>query len=124
VLGFNTEPLVSSDFNHTTVSSTFDATLTKVTGGNMVKVLAWYDNEWGFSNRMLETARAMFEARYRPDRAVCWKGRRIIAVRLPHAMTDPLALRSSLAPGQPPPGDTPARVTASKLPPAVQAILL
>ena len=63
VLGFNTLPLVSSDFNHSTEASTFDATLTKVTGGNMVKVLAWYDNEWGFSNQMLKTARAMFEAK-------------------------------------------------------------
>lgn len=60
VLGYNTLPLVSMDFNHTTQASTFDSTLTKVSNGNMVKVLAWYDNEWGFSCQMLNTARAMF----------------------------------------------------------------
>ena len=60
VLGYNTMPLVSMDFNHTPEPSTFDATLTKVSHGNMVKVLAWYDNEWGFSCQMLNTARAMF----------------------------------------------------------------
>lgn len=62
ILGYNTLPLVSSDFNHTTEGSTFDATLTKVSNGNMVKVLAWYDNEWGFCQQMLRTARAMFAA--------------------------------------------------------------
>jgi glyceraldehyde 3-phosphate dehydrogenase len=45
---------VSSDFNHTTVSSTFDATQTRVIDGTLVKVLAWYDNEWAFANRMLD----------------------------------------------------------------------
>ncbi len=60
ILGYNTLPLVSMDFNHTTQASTFDSTLTKVSNGNMVKVLAWYDNEWGFSCQMLNTARAMF----------------------------------------------------------------
>ena len=60
VLGFNTLPLVSSDFNHTTEASWYDATLTKVSNGNLVKVLIWYDNEWGFSCQMLKTARAMF----------------------------------------------------------------
>lgn len=60
ILGYNTLPLVSSDFNHSTQASVFDATLTKVSNGNMVKVLAWYDNEWGFSCQMLHTARAMF----------------------------------------------------------------
>lgn len=60
ILGYNTLPLVSTDFNHTTEGSTFDSTLTKVSNGNMVKVLAWYDNEWGFSCQMLNTARAMF----------------------------------------------------------------
>lgn len=62
VLGFNTLPLVSSDFNHTSEASFFDSTLTKVSNGTMVKVLAWYDNEWGFSCQMLNTARAMFAA--------------------------------------------------------------
>ena len=60
ILSVNTLPLVSSDFNHTTEASIFDATLTKVSNGNLVKVLAWYDNEWGFSYQMLNTARAMF----------------------------------------------------------------
>lgn len=61
VLGFNTLPLVSMDFNHTTQASNFDATLTKVVDGNMVKVFAWYDNEWGFSCQMLRTAMRMFD---------------------------------------------------------------
>lgn len=63
VLGYNELPLVSIDFNHNFHSSIFDATLTKVTGGTLVKVGAWYDNEWGFSCRMLDTARAMLDAR-------------------------------------------------------------
>lgn len=62
VLGYNVLPLVSMDFNHTPEASHFDATLTKVSNGNMVKVLAWYDNEWGFSCQMLNTARAIFAA--------------------------------------------------------------
>ncbi|UOO76169.1 type I glyceraldehyde-3-phosphate dehydrogenase [Neisseria sp. Dent CA1/247] len=60
ILSYNTLPLVSMDFNHTTQASNFDSTLTKVTAGNMVKVFSWYDNEWGFSCQMLNTARAMF----------------------------------------------------------------
>jgi glyceraldehyde 3-phosphate dehydrogenase len=63
ILVCNTEPLVSSDFNHNPASSIFDATLTKVTGGTTVKVSAWYDNEWGFSNRMLDAAVAMMNAK-------------------------------------------------------------
>ena len=47
------------DFNHTTQASTFDATLTKVTAGNMVKVFAWYDNEWGYANRMLDICQTL-----------------------------------------------------------------
>lgn len=62
VLGYNTLPLVSIDFNHTSESSFFDATLTRVSNGNLVKVCAWYDNEWGFSCRMLDTAQAMMHA--------------------------------------------------------------
>ena len=54
----NEEPLVSCDFNHCPASAVFDATQTKVLG-NLVKVIAWYDNEWGFSNRMLDTANCM-----------------------------------------------------------------
>lgn len=57
VLAYNSEPLVSIDFNHNPASAIFDSTQTKVIG-NLVKVLAWYDNEWGFSNRMLDTAKA------------------------------------------------------------------
>ncbi len=56
ILGYNEAPLVSIDFNHDPRSSVFDATLTKVAGGRLVKILSWYDNEWGFSNRMLDTA--------------------------------------------------------------------
>lgn len=62
VLAYNDEPLVSIDFNHDPASSTFDAGLTKVMQGNLVKVISWYDNEWGFSNRMLDTAVALHNA--------------------------------------------------------------
>ncbi|SOY62887.1 type I glyceraldehyde-3-phosphate dehydrogenase [Cupriavidus taiwanensis] len=62
ILDYNAAPLVSVDFNHNPASSTFDATLTKV-NGTLVKVSAWYDNEWGFSNRMLDTAVALAGAR-------------------------------------------------------------
>jgi glyceraldehyde 3-phosphate dehydrogenase len=55
VLAYNDAPLVSVDFNHDAHSSTFDSTLTKVVEGTVVKVCAWYDNEWGFSNRMIDT---------------------------------------------------------------------
>ncbi|NQV85556.1 MAG: type I glyceraldehyde-3-phosphate dehydrogenase [Woeseiaceae bacterium] len=63
VLAYNDEPLVSIDFNHDPHSSTYDATLTKVMGGTLVKVCAWYDNEWGFSNRMLDTTVALVNAK-------------------------------------------------------------
>jgi len=56
ILGYNTEPLVSIDFNHSAASSTFDATQTTVVDGGLLRVLSWYDNEWGFSNRMADTA--------------------------------------------------------------------
>lgn len=59
VLDFSVEPLVSIDFNHSPASSTVDSLETAVIGGNMVRVLTWYDNEWGFSNRMADTAVAM-----------------------------------------------------------------
>ncbi len=62
ILGYNTAPLVSSDFNHDPRSSVFDATLTKVSG-RLVKVSSWYDNEWGFSNRMLDTTVALMSAK-------------------------------------------------------------
>jgi len=62
VLGYNDEPLVSVDFNHDSRSSIFDATLTKVIDGNVVKVCSWYDNEWGFSNRMIDSVLAWSKA--------------------------------------------------------------
>jgi glyceraldehyde 3-phosphate dehydrogenase len=63
VLAVNELPLVSIDFNHNPHSSIFEASETKVIGGTLVKVMAWYDNEWGFSNRMLDTAIALMNAR-------------------------------------------------------------
>jgi len=62
ILAYNDAPLVSVDFNHDAHSSVFDATLTKVIEGNLVKVCAWYDNEWGFSNRMIDTTLAWSRA--------------------------------------------------------------
>ena len=62
VLAYNDAPLVSIDFNHNPHSSILDAGLTKVMEGNMVKVLSWYDNEWGFSNRMLDTTLVLMNA--------------------------------------------------------------
>ena len=59
VLAVNDEPLVSSDFNHNPASSVFDLGETKVIDGHFVRVLSWYDNEWGFSNRMSDTAAAL-----------------------------------------------------------------
>jgi len=59
ILDINDQPLVSSDFNHNPASSTFDLKQTQVMGGNLVRVVSWYDNEWGFSNRMSDTAVAM-----------------------------------------------------------------
>jgi len=63
ILEYNAEPLVSSDFNHNPASSVFDATITKVSGGTLVKVFSWYDNEWGFSNRMLDVTVALMAAK-------------------------------------------------------------
>jgi glyceraldehyde 3-phosphate dehydrogenase len=63
VLAYNDQPLVSVDFNHNPASSTYDATLTKVIDGTLVKVCSWYDNEWGFSNRMLDTTLAWSRAK-------------------------------------------------------------
>jgi glyceraldehyde 3-phosphate dehydrogenase len=59
ILGVSKEPLVSIDFNHNPHSATFDVTQTQIVAGELVRVLAWYDNEWGFSNRMADTAAAM-----------------------------------------------------------------
>jgi glyceraldehyde 3-phosphate dehydrogenase len=63
VLAYNDEPLVSIDFNHDPASSTYDAGLTKVMQGTLVKVCSWYDNEWGFSCRMLDTTVALMNAK-------------------------------------------------------------
>jgi glyceraldehyde 3-phosphate dehydrogenase len=59
ILGYTNAPNVSSDFNHDPHSSVFHMDQTKVMEGNFVRVLSWYDNEWGFSNRMADTAIAM-----------------------------------------------------------------
>jgi glyceraldehyde 3-phosphate dehydrogenase len=63
ILAYNKDPLVSIDFNHNPHSSIFDSTLTKVSNGTLVKVSSWYDNEWGFSNRMLDTTVALMSAK-------------------------------------------------------------
>ncbi len=63
ILDYTKEPLVSVDYNHNPASCTFDATLTKVAEGTLVKVGGWYDNEWGFSNRMLDTTVAFMNAK-------------------------------------------------------------
>ena len=63
ILGYNEEPLVSIDFNHNPASSTYDSSLTKVIDGTCVKVISWYDNEWGFSCRMLDTTVALMNAK-------------------------------------------------------------
>ena len=62
VLNFSDQPLVSIDFNHDPASSTYESLLTKVIDKRLVKVVAWYDNEWGFSNRMLDTTVALMKA--------------------------------------------------------------
>jgi glyceraldehyde 3-phosphate dehydrogenase len=62
ILAYTDAPLVSVDYNHDAHSSTYDATMTRVLEGNLVKVCAWYDNEWGFSNRMLDTTLAWSRA--------------------------------------------------------------
>ncbi|MGJ8662093.1 MAG: type I glyceraldehyde-3-phosphate dehydrogenase [Marinicella sp.] len=62
VLDYCEQPLVSIDFNHNPASSTFDASMTRVNQGRLVKVLAWYDNEWGFANRMLDVSLTLMKA--------------------------------------------------------------
>ena len=54
IIEYNADPLVSVDFNHNPASSIFDSTQTQVVGNNFGRILAWYDNEWGFSNRMID----------------------------------------------------------------------
>ena len=63
ILGMNKKPLVSIDFNHNPLSSIYDATQTRGMEGTLVKVLSWYDNEWGFSNRMLDMTLALANAK-------------------------------------------------------------
>ncbi|OGT82430.1 MAG: type I glyceraldehyde-3-phosphate dehydrogenase [Gammaproteobacteria bacterium RIFCSPLOWO2_02_FULL_61_13] len=63
ILAYTDAPLVSIDFNHNPASSTYDASLTRVVEGRLAKVIAWYDNEWGFSNRMLDTTLALMAAK-------------------------------------------------------------
>jgi glyceraldehyde 3-phosphate dehydrogenase len=63
ILGVNNKALVSVDFNHNALSSIYDATQTRVIDGTLVKVLSWYDNEWGFSNRMLDMTLALANAK-------------------------------------------------------------
>jgi glyceraldehyde 3-phosphate dehydrogenase len=63
ILAVNNKPLVSVDFNHNPASSTYDSTQTRVMEGTLVKVLSWYDNEWGFSNRMLDMTKALMAAK-------------------------------------------------------------
>ncbi|MGA8260815.1 MAG: type I glyceraldehyde-3-phosphate dehydrogenase [Arenicellales bacterium] len=62
ILDYNDKPLVSVDFNHNPFSAVYDAYMTRVVNGTTVKVCTWYDNEWGFSNRMLDTCKAMMAA--------------------------------------------------------------
>ena len=59
ILGYNEAPLVSVDFNHNPLSSVFDIPETQVIENKFVRILSWYDNEWGFSNRMIDTAKAI-----------------------------------------------------------------
>lgn len=61
IVGYTEAPLVSVDFNHDPHSAIVDASQTRVSNGNLVKMLVWFDNEWGFANRMLDTSLAMFE---------------------------------------------------------------
>ena len=61
ILGYTDEPLVSVDFNHCPLSSFVDAKSTKVIGDNFIKVLSWYDNEWGYSNRVVDLIKYMLE---------------------------------------------------------------
>lgn len=63
ILNYTEALLVSVDYNHDPASSTYDATMTKIIDGNLVKVCAWYDNEWGFSNRMIDTTLAWARAK-------------------------------------------------------------
>ena len=59
ILGYNSEPLVSIDFNHSSFSSVYDESLSRVMNNKFFKICSWYDNEWGFSNRMLDVAKIL-----------------------------------------------------------------
>jgi len=63
ILAYSDEPLVSADYNHTSTTSNFDSGMTRVSGGTLVKCCSWYDNKWGFSNRMLDTTVALMTAK-------------------------------------------------------------
>ena len=63
IIEFNDIPLVSTDFNHNPASSIYDSNLTKVMDDKLLKVYVWYDNEWGFSNRMLDITLALMNAK-------------------------------------------------------------
>ena len=63
IIEFNDIPLVSTDFNHNPASSIYDSNLTKVMSDKLLKVYVWYDNEWGFSNRMLDVTLALMNAK-------------------------------------------------------------
>ena len=63
IIEFNTIPLVSTDFNHNPASAIYDSNLTKVMSDKLLKVYVWYDNEWGFSNRMLDVTESLMNAK-------------------------------------------------------------
>ena len=63
IIEYNNIPLVSTDFNHNPASSIYDSNLTKVMDHKMLKVYVWYDNEWGFSNRMLDVTLSLMNAK-------------------------------------------------------------
>ena len=61
ILGYNSKPLVSIDFNHSSFSSVYDESLTRMMNDKFFKICSWYDNEWGFSNRMLDVTSTLFK---------------------------------------------------------------
>jgi glyceraldehyde 3-phosphate dehydrogenase len=71
VLGYETAPLVSCDFNHSPLSSVFAPAQTTVTRDGMIRVLCWYDNEWGFSNRMIDTGAYLASLMAAADQPIC-----------------------------------------------------
>ena len=69
ILDYNSQPLVSSDFNHNPASSVYDESMTRISGNRLVKICSWYDNEWGFSNRMLDTTVALMNTLTKQEEA-------------------------------------------------------